>query len=240
MSYPSHIFIIPYRDRDSQRVEFINHMPTILDVDSNILGYQIWIIHQCDSRLFNRGALLNIGFRIAQTKYPDSWQDIQFIFHDIDIMPLKPGILSYSTSRGKVRHPYGDPRPQWGGILGCFCVIFGSDYAKVGGSPNYFGWGGEDVALSRRCQAHGLEIDESNFILRRSCPDNIRDPESNPTPKQQAMCQACDRKNLSQVFNENPNSATNTCFTINYNILNEIEYKENIKQFDCSFDVTGY
>lgn len=241
MSQPSHIFVIPYRDRESQRSDFIKHMPSILKSDSSILSYQIWIIHQCDTRLFNRGALLNIGFRIAQSRYPDTWQNIQFVFHDIDIMPLKPNVITYSTVAGKVRHPYGDPRPLWGGILGCFCIMLGSDYAKVGGSPNYFGWGGEDVALSRRCQAHDILIDESEFIMRRSRPNDIRDPESNPTPKQQAMCQACDRKNLTQVFNENAHAATNTCFTLNYQILNEIEFEPvNIKQVDCTFEVTGY
>lgn len=241
MTTPSHIFVIPYRDRETQRTEFIKHMPDILATDNSISDYQIWIIHQCDTRLFNRGALLNIGFRIAQTRYLDTWQNIQFVFHDIDIMPLSPNVITYSTVAGKARHPYGDPRPQWGGILGCFCIIIGSDYAKVGGSPNYFGWGGEDVALSRRCQAHDILIDESEFILRRSRPNDIRDPESNPTPKQQAMCQACDKKNLTQVFNENPRFATNTCFTLNYQILNEIEFDSiNIKQFDCTFEVTGY
>lgn len=241
MTTPSHIFVIPYRDREAQRAEFIKHMPGILAADNTISSYQIWIIHQCDTRLFNRGALLNIGFRLAQSRYPDTWQNIQFVFHDIDIMPLKPNVISYSTEHGKARHPYGDPRPHWGGILGCFCIMFGADYAKVGGSPNYFGWGGEDVALSRRCQAHRIVIDEHDFILRRSRPDDIRDPESNPTPKQQAMCQACDRKNLTQVFNENTAAATNTCFSLNYHLLNEIELvTDNIRQFDCTFEVTGW
>lgn len=242
-NWPSHIFIIPYRDRECQRAEFIKHMPNILNADNTIKNYQIWIIHQCDKRLFNRGALLNIGFRIAQTRFPNSWPTIQFVFHDIDIMPLKPGIISYHTEPGKARHPYGDPRPQWGGILGCFCIIYGADYAKVGGSPNYFGWGGEDVALSRRCQAHGVLIDENNFILRRSCPTDIRDPESNPTPKQQAMCMACDKKNLAQVFGENPKNATNTCFTLNYNIIDKIPLgtiDNKIMQYDCTFEVTGF
>lgn len=237
MTTPTHIFIIPYRDRETQRTEFIRHMPSVIEHEN----YQIWIIHQCDNRLFNRGALLNIGFRIAQERYPESWQNIQFVFHDIDIMPLMPGIISYDTEPGKARHPYGDPRPQWGGILGCFCIIYGSDYAKVGGSPNYFGWGGEDVALSRRCQAHRIVIDEHDFILRRSCPNKIKDPESNPTPKQQAMCMACDRKNLAQVFRENPLKTTNNCFTIDYKIIKEFTFGSDvIRQFDCIFEVTGY
>ena len=63
MTSPSHIFVIPYRDREAQRTEFIKHMPVILAADNAITSYQIWIIHQYDTRLFNRGALLNIGFR---------------------------------------------------------------------------------------------------------------------------------------------------------------------------------
>jgi len=245
MTTPSHIFIIPYRNRESQRTEFISKMPAILDeqipsTDSS--SYQIWIIHQADERLFNRGALLNIGFRIAQARYPDTWPGIQFVFHDIDIMPTRPGILDYNTVPGKARHPYGDPRPQWGGILGCFCIIMGADYAKAGGSPNYFGWGGEDVALSRRCQAQGIIIDEHDFIMRRSCLADIIDPESNPTPKQQAFCQLCDRRNLAQVFSENPACPTNNYQNLDYKIVQELDLgipAGNIRQFDCQFEVLG-
>ena len=249
----SHIFIIPYRNREAQREKFVNHMPSVLDTQIGTGTWKIWIIEQNDDKLFNRGALLNIGFRIAQTRYPDTWQQIQFIFHDIDIMPNGPNIIDYNTTPGKVRHPYGDSRPQWGGILGCLCIIYGADYALVGGSPNYYGWGGEDVALSFRCQANSIHIDESNFILRRST-DTIIDPESNTTPTQRALCIACDKKNLGRVFSENRHSPTNNYKTLDYTISQEYSVRSthnptteheylgnpaNITQFICTFDVTG-
>jgi hypothetical protein len=237
MTTLTHIFIVPYRQRESQQAEFIANMPAILDSQLGVGRYAIWFIHQLDNRLFNRGALLNIGFLEARRRYPESYRQIQLVFHDVDIRPLTPGILDYSTRSGAARHPYGDARPQWGGILGCFCILTGADYEKAGGSPNFFGWGGEDVALSLRCQAQGILIDEHDFIARRSRSD-ILDPESNPTPKQQAFCQLCDRRNLTQVAQENHKEPVNGFSALHYSINAEKVFRQSdILQLDVNFEV---
>nr|VZI42560.1 unnamed protein product [Spirometra erinaceieuropaei] len=47
------------------------------------LAYTIFVIDQRQPKLFNRGALLNIGFLEASKRHPYSC----FIFHDVDLLP---------------------------------------------------------------------------------------------------------------------------------------------------------
>ena len=237
----THLFIIPYRNREPEMKLFNAKMPLILDKQLGSDKYEIWYITQTDERLFNRGALLNIGFLEMKRKYAnnDRWKNIQLIFHDVDIYLEKMGILNYNTERGKVRHPYGDLRPQWGGILGCLCIIYADDYNKTKGYPNFFGWGGEDVALSLRCQAQKIIIDEHDFILRRSHP-YIIDPISHITPKEIAFTQVCDKRNLREVFfKENQKCPINGFHNLHYEIIRDkmIDNINKIKMLDVKFEI---
>ena len=75
------VIIIPYRNRKKHLDYFIeNTVPLIEKVMPNTL---VVVIEQEDGKLFNRGSLLNIGFKIYEnkTKY--------FITHDIDLNPTK-------------------------------------------------------------------------------------------------------------------------------------------------------
>ena len=55
--------IIPYREREEHLERFIEHFTKFMS-DKKI-NYQIFVIEQCDLKLFNRGRLLNIGYKIA-------------------------------------------------------------------------------------------------------------------------------------------------------------------------------
>ena len=59
--------IVPYRDRKSHLDEFIKHIKEYLN-DKGII-YEIFIIEQDTAKLFNRGMLLNIGFKYAKKPY---------------------------------------------------------------------------------------------------------------------------------------------------------------------------
>ena len=84
---PKRIFIVPYRNRREQKFFFSNQMTFILgnDADSD---YEIYFVHQCDNRNFNRGATKNIGFLAMKEKYPNDYKNINFIFNDVDTLPF--------------------------------------------------------------------------------------------------------------------------------------------------------
>ena len=118
-------------------------------------GYEfvIYIIEQSDDKKqFNRGKLLNAGFKIACAEGCNV-----FIFHDVDLMPSAELRLYYTTvPTGKspvhiarVWDRYNSNDKYFGGI-----VAFSKEqFEEINGYPNNFwGWGGEDDELMKRAQ----------------------------------------------------------------------------------------
>lgn len=153
------IFIIPYRNREKQKDEFITHMNKYLENIKYTSKYIFVFAHQCDKRPFNRGAMKNIGFLAMKKKYPDTYKDITFIFHDVDTLPSDKCAIPYQTSEGNVAHYYG-----YKFALGGIFAIKGGDFEKTVGFPNFWGWGLEDNVVYERCLSVGLEVDRSIFF----------------------------------------------------------------------------
>lgn len=164
MAIPKRIFIVPYRDREEDKKQFIERMHDYLS-DSN--DWVIYFAHQCDKRPFNRGAVKNIGFLAMKEKYPEHYGEITFIFHDVDTTPRHNGIIHYTTTSGVVSHFYG-----FEFTLGGMFAIKGKDFEKTKGFPNFWGWGFEDNKIQDRCVEVGLKIDRSCFF-KISDKDNI-------------------------------------------------------------------
>jgi hypothetical protein len=152
---PKRIFIVPYRNRIQQKFFFCKHMSFILE---NRDDYQIWFMHQCDARTFNRGGTKDIGFLVAKQMYPNDYRNIVFIFNDVDTIPFHKR-LTYDTTPGVVKHYYGF---QY--ALGGIVVIRGADFERINGFPCFWGWGMEDNVLQKRCERAGLVIDRSVFF----------------------------------------------------------------------------
>ena len=151
---PKRVFIVPYRNRVQHKFFFSKYMSFILeDCDD----YEIYFSHQCDARTFNRGATKDIGFLAVKEKYPNDYKDITFIFNDVDTIPFNK-IFDYQTVHGIVKHYYGF-KYALGGII----VMKGADFEKINGFPCFWGWGMEDNALQKRCDAYGLSVDRSVF-----------------------------------------------------------------------------
>jgi hypothetical protein len=131
-------------------------MKYILEDLPNI--YEIFFIHQCDTKPFNRGAMKNIGFLVAKQQYPNDYQNITFVFNDVDTMPYTKGFLNYETVLGSVKHFYG-----YTFTLGGIVSIKGADLEKTNGFPNYWAWGYEDNAFQQRVKNAGLTIDRRQF-----------------------------------------------------------------------------
>ncbi|KAG1686338.1 Beta-1,4-galactosyltransferase 1 [Nymphon striatum] len=151
--------IVPYRNRTENLQIFVRWMHFFLQKQQ--LNYTIYIIEQDGTDQFNRGMLINIGYKEAKSveKYNC------YIFHDVDLIPLNvnnmyrcgnsPRHLSASVDSLQNRLPYWQ-------IFGGVSAMSEEQMEKVNGFANsYWGWGGEDDDVSRR-QVLSSRIEESD------------------------------------------------------------------------------
>jgi hypothetical protein len=120
--------------------------------------YVIHYIHQTDQRVFNRGAMKNIGFLVVKNKYPNDYKNITLVFNDVDTMPVKKNLFNYDTVKGVVKHFFG-----FIFTLGGIVSIKAGDFEIVNGFPNFWAWGYEDNLIQKRLQRIGITIDRSIF-----------------------------------------------------------------------------
>lgn len=225
---PTRVFIVPYRNREANREEFLHRMKNIILVDETE-PYEIYFAHQCDERPFNRGAMKNIGFLAIRSKYPFHYKKMTFIFHDVDTYPAKKGLIDYDTTSGIVKHYYGF-KYALGGIF----AIKGADFEKTCGFPNFWGWGLEDNTMNDRCKKVGLVIDRSIFYPITDTVHILRpfDGFIKVVSKRDAAIYKWespdsmnDIRNLKFVFNQLNNSSADV-------------FLVNISSFDCSMKDT--
>ena len=157
MSYPSVVFIVPYRDRSQHKFFFTTYMNAIYTSTLDADKFEVYFAHQADNRPFNRGAAKNIGFLAIKAKYPDDYKKITFVFNDIDTVPFN-NILKYTTVSRTVKHFYGFEY-----ALGGIVAFTGEDFEAVDGYPNYWGWGLEDSGIQAKCISNNLIIDRTQF-----------------------------------------------------------------------------
>jgi len=155
---PKIVFIVPYRDRAPQLNVFRRMMKYLME-DYEEGTYEICVAHQMDKRPFNRGAIKNLGFIAMKHKYPNEYQDMTFVFHDVDTFPCWKGLLKYETDHGVVKHFYGFKH-----TLGGIVSITGKDFERINGFPCLWSYGYEDNLLQSRCLKAGIRIDRSVFF----------------------------------------------------------------------------
>jgi hypothetical protein len=154
---PKFVFIIPYRNRAFYLQSFMRKMSTVLE-DIPKTDYEIYVIHQNDTRKFNRGAIKNIGFLHIKNKYPNDYKQMTLVFNDVDIFPLRKNYVDYITTKGVVKHFFG-----FHYTLGGIVSIVGEDFERINGFPNFWAWGFEDNLIQTRIVNAGIAIDRRNF-----------------------------------------------------------------------------
>eukprot|EP00927_Polykrikos_kofoidii_P032788 TRINITY_DN27819_c0_g1_i1.p1 TRINITY_DN27819_c0_g1~~TRINITY_DN27819_c0_g1_i1.p1 ORF type:complete len:372 (+),score=48.32 TRINITY_DN27819_c0_g1_i1:75-1118(+) len=143
----------PLQDRQAQLQRFLGHMEVFLASLPGFCSALVLVVEQMqDGRRFNRGQLLNVGFRIAQKALPSL--DF-FIMHDVDLLPSKDMSLSYASppvAAGAAIHLASVwPKYKYDTFIGGVLAFRPDDFERVNGYPNdYWGWGLEDDQLSLR------------------------------------------------------------------------------------------
>lgn len=212
-------FIVPYRDREQQKLFFEKQMTT--EVMKNYtygIDYIILFIHQEDDRLFNRGALKNIGYLVIKELYPETYKTITMVFNDVDVMPFTADFLDYKTEPGTIKHFYGY-RHTLGGIVS----IMPEDFETMNGFPNFWTWGYEDTILQNRANEKSIKIDRSQFypLYDKNILYLILDFERVMSHKENSKITMGSNEGIAEIKN------------LEYNIDNESKLV-NITRFDTS------
>ena len=154
--------IVPYRDnkyqnRKQQLNRFVPYMTDYLTRLGANYDFCLIVVEQSqDGRKFNRGQLLNVGFRIAQEQGCN-----YHIFHDVDLLP-DDNLLGYygfypfwPLHLAAVWDKYQYLDLYFGGV----CAFTTEHFERLNGYPNNFwGWGGEDEELYHRIVRHEMTI----------------------------------------------------------------------------------
>ena len=144
---------------------FERHMAPFLKSADGTVHFCVVVAEQSqDGRAFNRGQLLNVGFREAQ-KLVAPAPLASALFHDVDLLPSE-GLLRFYTEPPKAGRPVHIAGPStWGKyaqgdyqevFFGGVTALHPPDFERANGYPNdYWGWGIEDDQLRLRVGAAG-------------------------------------------------------------------------------------
>lgn len=143
--------IVPYRNRPEHLKEFKRRIVRYLDRTE--IPYHIIVVNQDESKLFNRGMLLNIGFIHAKMINCD-----YVVFHDVDMIPVQ---VDYSYSDTPIHLANNIDKETFDTYFGGVTMFTVEDFEKINGYSNkYWGWGYEDDDLLLRCKKFDIKLDE--------------------------------------------------------------------------------
>jgi hypothetical protein len=150
---PSLGIIVPYRDRAEHLKEFLTETTRFFASDPVNAGVspRFLIVEQGAGQPFNRGALLNVGFRLLES-------DVEYIcLHDVDRVPVAADYRWPERPMMIIRHGLSLPPRVIDVLLSSVVLMQKQHFASANGFSNgYWGWGYEDVDLRERLLRCGL------------------------------------------------------------------------------------
>lgn len=131
--------IVPVRDREHQIAALIPRLRALLDAQR--IAHRILVVEQSQGQLFNKGAVINAGFRVVA-------DDCDYVcLHDVDAIPVVADYrcpsepLRLVTKLVGSRHGPRRGERYFGGAITLTREHF---IAANGFSNGYWGWGKED------------------------------------------------------------------------------------------------
>jgi len=213
--------LVPFREqveqeRGKQLAKFMKFMK------KDHPDWDVLVIEQSDDgKKFNRGALLNVGTKLAEAKGAK-----YVVFHDVDLMPLAPLVPYYTAIPQKPIHiakawttKYDSPT-----FLGGVLSMSMEDVKKVNGFPNNFwGWGGEDDALRNRIQAKGLQVWQPTIRGKGAFKESVHvDTRTKEEWKNMVKWE--------NVKEDKMTAGTNGLNNVEYSVITEENYTEHMKK----------
>jgi len=148
---------LPIQDRRAQLARFVPHMLAFLSSIPNCQSVVVIVEQSADGHKFNRGQLLNIGFRLAEEALPGL---TSFVMHDVDLLPsmdMRPAYANPPPEGHAVHLASRWPKYTYATFIGGVLAFAPKDFLRVNGYPNnYWGWGLEDDQLSLRMSHCGV------------------------------------------------------------------------------------
>ncbi|XP_043934976.1 beta-1,4-galactosyltransferase 3-like [Protopterus annectens] len=150
--------IIPYRNREEHLIHLLNNLHPFLQRQQ--LNYGIYVINQAGNFTFNRGKLLNVGFKEAMKE--EDWDC--FYFHDVDLIPEDDQNIYTCDASPKHTSVAIDIYQYNAACSACFggvSALTPQQFMKINGYSNhYWGWGGEDNDIFQRIRRNSMKIFE--------------------------------------------------------------------------------
>ena len=212
------IILIPYRNREAHLDYFINNSWKL--IKDNVNNPRLVIIEQEEGKLFNRGKLLNVGFKeyIDKTKF--------FITHDVDINPNSSTLTEYNNTYD-ITSIYTAHNESLGGII----KISNDVLKNINGFPNnIWGWGIEDRALFYRAYIKNVRPVNYNKKYNFKVLHHKSNVETYINEKKK-ISDIWRKQNIDKLNDEEKNKLVtfSGINNINYTILERKELQENVE-----------
>lgn len=150
--------ILCYRDREWPLQLFLQRIHPMLQ--AQMLDYQIFLVEQSGTGLFNRGKLFNVGYLEAMKQ--GAFDCI--VFHDVDLIPEDDRNLYMCNDHARHLVTAADHHRfhlRYYNYAGGVVAVGSHNFKRINGFANiYWGWGNEDDDFSSRMTA-------SNMLLTR-------------------------------------------------------------------------